>query len=94
MFVDRGAVWSHDQRLADADWKQGYGAGVFAIATVFQFRLDVAHGQGRGTRAHVSARTVVLSVRPAPRAPVGRLAAPTACAAWPWPCATALMSRT
>lgn len=55
VFVDRGAVWSHDQRLADADWKQGYGAGVFAIATVFQFRLDVAHGQGRGTRAHVSA---------------------------------------
>jgi outer membrane protein assembly factor BamA len=55
VFVDRGAVWGHDQRLADADWKQGYGAGVFAIATVFQFRLDVAHGQGRGTRAHVSA---------------------------------------
>jgi outer membrane protein assembly factor BamA len=55
VFVDRGAVWSDDQRLHDADWKQGYGAGVFAIATVFQFRLDVAHGQGRGTRAHVSA---------------------------------------
>ncbi len=55
VFVDRGAVWDHGQRLADADWKQGYGAGVFAIATVFQFRLDVAHGQGRGTRAHVSA---------------------------------------
>jgi hypothetical protein len=55
VFVDRGAVWSHDRRVADADWRQGYGAGVFAIATVFQFRLDVAHGQGRGTRAHVSA---------------------------------------
>ena len=55
VFVDRGAVWGHDQRLADADWRQGYGAGVFAIATVFQLRLDVAHGQGRGTRAHVSA---------------------------------------
>ncbi len=55
VFVDRGAVWGYDQRLADADWTQGYGAGVFAIATVFQFRLDVAHGQGRGTRAHVSA---------------------------------------
>ncbi len=55
VFIDRGAVWSHDQRLADADVGQGYGAGVFAIATVFQFRLDVAHGQGRGTRAHVSA---------------------------------------
>jgi len=37
------------------DWKQGYGAGVFAIATVFQLRLDVAHGQGRGTRVHFSA---------------------------------------
>jgi outer membrane protein assembly factor BamA len=55
IFVDRGAVWDHGRRLADADWHQGYGAGVFAIATVFQFRLDVAHGQGRGTRAHVSA---------------------------------------
>jgi len=55
VFVDRGAAWGYDQRRADADWKQGYGAGVFAIATVFQFRLDVAHGQGRGTRAHVSA---------------------------------------
>jgi hypothetical protein len=55
VFVDRGGVWRHDQRAADADWRQGYGAGVFAIATVFQFRLDVAHGQGRGTRAHVSA---------------------------------------
>jgi outer membrane protein assembly factor BamA len=55
LFVDRGAAWNHGQRLADAEWRQGYGAGVFAIATVFQFRLDVAHGQGRGTRAHVSA---------------------------------------
>jgi hypothetical protein len=55
VFVDRGAVWGYGDRLADADWKQGYGAGVFAIATVFQFRLDVAHGQGGGTRAHVSA---------------------------------------
>jgi outer membrane protein assembly factor BamA len=55
VFVDRGAVWRFDQRLAEADWQQGYGAGVFAIATVFQFRLDVAHGQGRGTRAHISA---------------------------------------
>ena len=55
VFVDRGAVWNDGQRLTDADWKQGYGAGVFAIATVFQLRLDVAHGQGRGTRAHFSA---------------------------------------
>ena len=55
VFYDRGAVWNDGQRLADADWKQGYGAGVFAVATVFQIRLDVAHGQGRGTRAHFSA---------------------------------------
>jgi hypothetical protein len=55
IFYDRGAVWNDGQRLADAEWRRGYGAGVFAIATVFQFRLDVAHGQGRGTRAHVSA---------------------------------------
>jgi outer membrane protein assembly factor BamA len=55
IFYDRGAVWNDGQRLAGTEWKQGYGAGVFAIATVFQFRLDVAHGHGRGTRAHVSA---------------------------------------
>jgi outer membrane protein assembly factor BamA len=55
VFLDRGAAWNDGQRLADADWKQGYGAGVFAIATVFQLRLDVAHGQGHGTRAHFSA---------------------------------------
>jgi hypothetical protein len=55
VFYDRGVVWNDGERLADADWKEGYGAGVFAIATVFQFRLDVAHGRGRGTRAHVSA---------------------------------------
>ena len=55
VFYDRGAVWNDGQRLADADWKQGYGAGVFVVATVFQLRLDVAHGQGHGTRAHFSA---------------------------------------
>jgi outer membrane protein assembly factor BamA len=55
LFYDRGAVWNDGERLADAAWKEGYGAGVFAVATVFQFRLDVAHGRGRGTRAHVSA---------------------------------------
>ena len=55
VFYDRGAVWNDGERLTDAAWKEGYGAGVFAIATVFQFRLDVAHGRGRGTRAHVSA---------------------------------------
>ena len=55
VFVDSGAVWDHGARAADAEWRRGYGAGVFAIATVFRFRLDVAHGHGRGTRAHVSA---------------------------------------
>ena len=55
VFYDRGAVWNDGERLADAAWKEGYGAGLFAVATVFQFRLDVAHGRGRGTRAHVSA---------------------------------------
>jgi hypothetical protein len=55
VFYDRGAVWNDGERLADAAWKEGYGAGLFAVATVFRFRLDVAHGRGRGTRAHVSA---------------------------------------
>jgi hypothetical protein len=48
-------VWVYGARLADHDWKRGYGAGLFAIATVFQIRLDVAHGQGSGTRVHFSA---------------------------------------
>jgi outer membrane protein assembly factor BamA len=55
VFADSGAVWDHGTRAEDATWRQGYGAGVFAIATVFRFRLDVAHGRDRGTRAHVSA---------------------------------------
>ena len=56
VFMDTGAVWNHGgRRPAGRDWERGYGAGVFAIATVFQLRLDVAHGEGRGTRAHFTA---------------------------------------
>jgi outer membrane protein assembly factor BamA len=55
VFYDRGTVWNDGERFAGVDWQEGYGAGFFAVATVFQFRIDVAHGRGRGSRAHVSA---------------------------------------
>ena len=54
VFWDTGAVWDYGTRLGDDDWKRGYGAGVFAIATVLQLRLDVAHGSDGDTRAHFS----------------------------------------
>ena len=56
VFMDTGTVWTHGlSRPRVRDWERGYGAGLFVIATVFQLRLDVAHGEGRGTRAHFTA---------------------------------------
>jgi outer membrane protein assembly factor BamA len=54
LFTDAGAVYGADERLADAHWDRSIGAGVFIIAPVISFRLDVAHGLDAGTRAHVT----------------------------------------
>ena len=53
VFVDEGTVYDKGQRYADQTLKQGYGAGIFFTAAVFQLNLDVAHGKGAGTRIHI-----------------------------------------
>ncbi len=50
VFYDAGTVYDKGQRYADQTLKRGYGAGLFLNAAVFQINLDVAHGQGAGTR--------------------------------------------
>jgi hypothetical protein len=55
VFWDTGTTWDAGARLADQPWKHGYGAGVFAIATIFQMKLEVAHGSDGDTRLHASA---------------------------------------
>jgi Omp85 superfamily domain len=55
-FMDAGKVLDVGQRLSDASWHQGVGAGVFMIATIVKINLDVAHGlKGGDTRVHLSA---------------------------------------
>jgi outer membrane protein assembly factor BamA len=54
VFADAGTVYNKGQRYEDQTLKQGYGAGIFFTAAVFQLNLDVAHGKGAGTRVHVS----------------------------------------
>jgi outer membrane protein assembly factor BamA len=56
LFADAGTVYGADERLADARWDRSLGAGVFIIAPVISFRLDVAHGLDGGTRAHFTLR--------------------------------------
>lgn len=54
VFADVGAAYDRGTALADADYRWGYGAGVFFSATVFRVNLDVAtDGQG-GARVHAA----------------------------------------
>jgi Omp85 superfamily domain len=54
-FMDAAKVFDVGQRLTDAPWRQGVGAGVFLIATVVRVNLDVARGLKDGdTRVHLS----------------------------------------
>lgn len=53
VFIDAGTVYDKGQRYADQTLKQGYGAGLFFTAAIFQLNLDVAHGKGGGTRVHI-----------------------------------------
>jgi outer membrane protein assembly factor BamA len=55
VFWDTGTTWDAGMRLADQRWKHGYGAGLFTIATIFQLKLEVAHGSDGDTRLHVGA---------------------------------------
>jgi outer membrane protein assembly factor BamA len=53
VFTDAGAVYNDGQRLRDATFQRGVGAGLFFLATIFQLNIDVAHGLDGGTRVHV-----------------------------------------
>ncbi|MCX6545682.1 MAG: FtsQ-type POTRA domain-containing protein [Acidobacteria bacterium] len=55
VFADAGAVYDHGVRLSDARRRYGVGVGWFVRAPLVQFGIDVAHGSGGGTRAHVTA---------------------------------------
>ena len=52
VFADSGTVYAAGDRLADARWDTGAGAGVFVQAPILSMRLDIARGIGAGTRAH------------------------------------------
>jgi outer membrane protein assembly factor BamA len=51
-FADAGAVYNHGARLRDAAFHQGFGGGVFMLATLFQLNLDVAYGNDNKVRVH------------------------------------------
>jgi hypothetical protein len=55
VFMDASKVFDVGQKLKDAPWHQGVGAGVFMIATIVRINLDVARGLRTGdTRVHLS----------------------------------------
>ena len=45
-FVDRATAYSKGQRLADQDWLEGFGGGMWFTAAFFRVNLAVAHGIG------------------------------------------------
>ena len=52
LFTDTGTVWNTGERLSDAHFRTGGGAGVFLLASLFQASLDVGFRQGGGARVH------------------------------------------
>jgi hypothetical protein len=55
-FADSAAAWDASERLADAPWHRGVGAGVFVISPFLNVNLDLAHGLAGGdTRLHLAA---------------------------------------
>lgn len=54
LFGETGTVYAAGATLSRARFDTGAGAGVFAQWPIATFRLEVAHGFGAGTRAHVS----------------------------------------
>jgi outer membrane protein assembly factor BamA len=51
-FADAGAVYGHGVRLRDATFHQGFGGGIFMLATLVQLNLDVAYGVDNKVRVH------------------------------------------
>ena len=54
IFADSGATYDAHATLDHARYDTGIGAGWFLQLPALSFRLDVAHGLGAGTRAHVT----------------------------------------
>jgi outer membrane protein assembly factor BamA len=52
LFADVGTTWNDGERVADARFKTGEGAGFFLLASLFQLNLDVGFREGWGTRVH------------------------------------------
>jgi hemolysin activation/secretion protein len=55
VFVDAGAVYRHDQRLADQPVRAGVGGAVWFTATAFRMGVSVARGRGATTRVNFGA---------------------------------------
>ncbi|HEX2339989.1 MAG TPA: BamA/TamA family outer membrane protein [Vicinamibacterales bacterium] len=53
-FFDAGAAYDRGQKLKDAKFYRGVGAGVWFSVAIVKLNLDIAHGLGEGTRAHLS----------------------------------------
>jgi outer membrane protein assembly factor BamA len=54
VFFDTGAAYDRGQKLKDAKFDRGVGAGVWFSVAIIKLNLDIAHGLGEGTRAHLS----------------------------------------
>ena len=54
IFADSGATYDAHTTLDHAKFDTGIGAGWFLQLPVLSFRIDVAHGLGGSTRAHVT----------------------------------------
>ena len=57
IFADSGAVYDTGTAVGHARFDTGIGAGWFLQLPAVSFRIDVAHGLGGGTRAHVTLGT-------------------------------------
>jgi outer membrane protein assembly factor BamA len=53
-FFDAGAAYDRGQKLKDTKFYRGIGGGVWFSVAIVKLNLDVAHGLGEGTRAHLS----------------------------------------
>ena len=54
VFFDAGAPFDRGQKLRDAKFYRGVGAGAWFSVAFLKLNLDVARGLGEGTRAHLS----------------------------------------
>ena len=54
IFADSGATYDAHTTIDHAKFDTGIGAGWFLQLPVLSFRIDVAHGLGASTRAHVT----------------------------------------